>query len=74
MPSELAFEMQQTREQHEMIRHFRNLFGYTRESVNTAIKEIREDAGEDPNDLQKMLLDRAQEMQESLDYIEKNLS
>lgn len=69
----LAYEMQQSREQAEMIRHFTNLWGYTRESVEKAIAEIREDAGDDPDDIQKMLLQRAEEMEQSLAHIEENL-
>lgn len=68
------YEMEQLREQSELIRHFTNLWGYTREEVRKAINEIREDAGENPNDLQKMLLQRADNMDESLAHIEENIS
>lgn len=70
---DFAYEMEQSRKQAELIRNFTNLWGYTRESVQKSIDEIREDAGVDPTDLQKMLLQRADEMARSLAYIEENI-
>lgn len=69
----LQYEIEQTMEQTEMIRHFKNLFGYTRESVTRAISEIREDAGDNPTGIQLQLLQRADEMARSLEYIEDRL-
>lgn len=66
-------EMERAHAQAELIRHFTNLWGYTRESVATAIAEIREDAGDNPNDLQKMLLQRADDMAQSIAFIEERI-
>lgn len=61
-------------DQDELIHHFKNLFGYTREAVQKAIVEIREDCkGEEPTDLQRMLLERADDMERSLAAIEEQV-
>lgn len=78
--SDLKELFEETQKQAELIRHFKNLFGYTRSSVQEAIDGIRRDSAvlnegeKEPTKLQKMLLERADDMQESLDAIEDGLS
>lgn len=67
-------DLETIREQAELISHFKNLFGYTREGSLNAIEEIRRDCtpeeGVEPTDLQAMLLERADDIEASLDAIE----
>lgn len=63
-------------EQEKILRSMRSLYGYTRSSVQKAIDEITEDynSSDEPNDLQKMLLQRANEMQSDLDILEEYMN
>jgi len=70
-------DYQELNEKVKLIRHFTNLFGYTRTEVRKTIDEIRADnnapEGEELTDLQAMLLQRADEMERSLEAIEEKI-
>ena len=64
-------------EHEELIRHVKSLFGYMRTGTEKAIQEIGEnntpDAGGEPNEIQRLMLQRADEMAFSLAAIEEAL-
>lgn len=73
----MSYLIERINKQDELIRHFKNLFGYTHSAVTKAIREIRENdttpEGEQPTGLSAELLRRASNMEASLTAIEQEM-
>ena len=62
-------DYREIRDMTELLRHYRALIGYTRESVRKAVREIREDYRYEESVIGEMMRQRADELERHLEAI-----